>query len=69
MKKKIVVRDGRSDNLYKVESFGKRFVVHHVRVGFLFDSEKRVGSGSSLEEAVVLVKAHAGCSNVDIRPW
>lgn len=67
MKKKIVVKDGRSDNLYKVEVVGGRYVAYHVRG--IFSNENRIGAGSSFDEAVSLVKSHVGTDRIEIKPW
>lgn len=69
MKKKIVIKDGRTANLYKVEEFSGKFVVHHVRVGILFSNEKRVGAADSFDGAISLVKSHAGTGKLEIKPW
>lgn len=64
-----MIKHGRSDNLYKVEKIAGRYVAHHVRVGGLFDRENRVGAADSFENAVVLVKGHAGTAKIEIKPW
>ncbi|MGF1657433.1 MAG: hypothetical protein ACFCU3_10690 [Verrucomicrobiales bacterium] len=66
---KVIIKDGRSRNLYKVEKVGGRFVAYKVNVGMLWDDETRVGSDSTFEGAVAVVKAHAGTSKIEIRPW
>lgn len=67
MKKKIVIKDGRSDNLFKVELVGGKYVAYHVRG--IFSSETRIGAASSFDEAVSLVKSHAGTDRIEIKPW
>lgn len=68
MKKKIVIKDGRCDNLYKGELVGGRYVAYHVR-GMIFSNDHRVGAGSSFDEAVSLVKSHAGSDQIESKPW
>ena len=68
MKKRIVIKDGRSANLYKVEKFNDRYVAYHV-TGIVFTHDNRIGAGSSFDEAVSLVKGHAGTDRIEIKPW
>ncbi len=68
MKKKIVIKDGRSDNLYKVELVGGKYVAYHVR-GMFISNENRIGAASSFDDAVSLVKSHAGTDRIEIKPW
>lgn len=69
MRKRIVIKDGRSDNLYKVEKIAGRYVAHHVRICGLADRENRVGAANCFEDAVALVRSHAGTTNIEIKPW
>ncbi len=69
MKWKLSLRDGRSDNLYQIESYGDRFVVRKVRVGFFSDDTTRIGETRSLDQAIALVKGLTGCEKMDLKPW
>jgi hypothetical protein len=69
MKMKVVIKDGRANNLYEIEKCGGKFVVRKVSGGilpFTFDSHK-IGSANLFEDAVAIVKGHAGTSRIEIK--
>lgn len=67
--KKVVIEDGRSDNLYKVEEINRKHVIYHVRVGLLWDNPRNIGSATTFADALAIVQAHAGCTRVRVGPW
>lgn len=68
MRKKIVIEDGRRDNLYRVEKIVGKFVVF--KVAGLFDSgTRRIGSAPSLADAITLIKGITGTNRIRIENW
>jgi hypothetical protein len=69
MKKRVVIKDGRSANLYKVEKSGGKFLAYHVKVDGFVEKTTKVGSSSTFEGAVQAIKGHAGTDRIEINNW
>jgi hypothetical protein len=67
--KKVVVSGG-GDNLYKIVSSGGRFRVYQVTVGsFFIENKSSIGETRSNDDALSLIKSHAGQSIKKISDW
>ena len=58
-KKVIYVDKTKSEARYEIKQSGKKYLVYHVK-GIFDDVHKKVGEANSLEDALMLVKAHSG---------
>ena len=59
-KKRRVVVEGGGADLYEIEESSGRYLATHVRVGILANRRESVGSASSLEDALSLIRSFSG---------
>lgn len=57
--RKVVVQGG-GKNLYRVNEASGKYHVYHVNVGFIENSTNPLGSASSLEDALAIIRSHSG---------
>ncbi|NOX66239.1 MAG: hypothetical protein GXO85_10740 [Chlorobi bacterium] len=69
MNTKKVVTNGGGENLFKVSEYRGKFYVYKVKVGFISDSSKEIGSAGSFEDALYLIKSYTGRGIDKIRDW
>lgn len=60
MPKREVVVEGGGKNLYEIHESGGKYTARQVTVGLISNSYSSIGTASSLEDAVSLIRAHSG---------
>jgi hypothetical protein len=55
-----VVVEGGGANLYEISDSGGRYYSYHVRVHLLSNDRNSIGSATSLDDALALIKSHSG---------
>lgn len=68
-KRKVVTKNGK---LYRVgEVSGRHYVMHYAKISILpgMDTTRDLGSARNLEDALTLIKSHAGSDIKKIEAW
>ena len=68
--KTVTIHTRQKKTTFRLKSDGKGFNVYRVEYGVFSDSEKRIGHGSNLENAIAIARAEIGegsITAVDIR--
>jgi hypothetical protein len=60
MKDRKVVVQGGGRNLYKISEYNGKYTAYKVDGGFFGNSTNKIGTASSLEDALSLIRAHSG---------
>lgn len=60
MPKREVVVEGGGKNLYEVHESGGKYTARQVTVGLIGNSYATIGTASSLDDAITLIRAHSG---------
>lgn len=68
MSKRKVVVEGGGKNLYEIAQSGEKFTARRVNVGLLGDSHNTIGTASSLDDALALIRSHSGHEIKEIEP-
>jgi len=69
MATKRVVVNGGGQNLYRISIYGTKHTVSHVDVGIFSNDINVIGEARSMEDALNIIKAHAGNSIKKITDW
>lgn len=67
MAKRVVVRGG-GNNLFKI-SGSRTYEVYQVKVNLITNSLISIGSASSLEDALSIIRSYSGEEIKEIREW